>query len=153
MKKLLLLTSATLLAVSSISYAGDGHKEDSKKAKKLLKNLCTSCHVLKGKGVVAPPLIAVKRHVKKAYKNKEDFIERIVDWVEEPDAAIALMPGAIKKFGLMPKLPYDKDDVERIAEYMYEADIAQPKWFKKHFEEKHGKDGMPDTHDKEKHDD
>ncbi len=150
MKKLLLISSAALLAVSSLSFAGDGHKKDSEKGKKLLKSLCLSCHALEGKATIAPPLIAVKRHVKKAYQSEEDFVDRIVDWVEQPDAAIALMPGAIKKFGLMPKLPYDKDDVKKIAKYIYKADIEQPDWFKKHFEQKHGKDDMKKKH-KKKH--
>ncbi len=135
MNKLTLITSASLLLLSSLTHAS----EETQEGKKLLMEMCASCHITQGKAKVAPPLIAVKRHVQKAYKTKEDFVERIVDWVEEPDEAIALMPGAIKKFGLMPQLSYNKDDVKKIAEYIYETDIAEPAWFKKHFEEKHGK--------------
>jgi hypothetical protein len=44
--------------------------------------------------------------VKSAYPQREDFVQQIIDWVEYPDKDVSLMRGAIKKFGLMPKLPY-----------------------------------------------
>ena len=109
----------------------------------LFNQLCVSCHTnYQGKKVegVAPPIFAVVRHVKMAYPEREDFIQQVVDWVDQPDKEVALMQGAIKKFGLMPKLPYSQDDVRKIAEFLYDNKMASPNWFGKHFKEKHLKE-------------
>lgn len=105
--------------------------------------LCLSCHLLskkKGEQSLAPPVFAVKSHVIKAYPEREDFIQTVVDWVEEPNLDTALMPGAIRKFGLMPKLPYAASEVRQAAAYMYDTAFELPEWYKKHYKEKHGED-------------
>ncbi len=131
--KIPLLTTIALALISTPILAKEGEDAYNK--------LCLSCHLItKEKGVkgVAPPIFAVKNHVKKAFPNREDFIQTIVDWVEEPNTDTSLMPGAIKKFGLMPKLPYSESDVRNAAEYIYDTDFVLPKWYKKHYKEKHG---------------
>ncbi|MEH6558373.1 MAG: hypothetical protein V7708_11280 [Oceanicoccus sp.] len=40
------------------------------------------------------------------------------------DKGEPLIPGAVKKFGVMPKLNYDAKDVRTIAEYWYDGDIS-----------------------------
>jgi hypothetical protein len=40
--------------------------------------------------------------------------------VEYPDKDVSLMRGAIKKFGLMPKLPYKQEEVRKVAEFLYD---------------------------------
>jgi hypothetical protein len=46
------------------------------------------------------------------------------------------MRGAIKKFGLMPKLPYKQEEVRKVAEFLYDKKSTLPTWYKKHYEEK-----------------
>ncbi len=102
--------------------------------------LCLSCHLTsktKDTKAIAPPIFAVKTHVKTAYPDREDFIQTIVDWVEDPDADASLMPGAIRKFGLMPKLPYAPSEVRKVAEFIYDTDFNSPNWYKKHYKAKH----------------
>jgi hypothetical protein len=67
-----------------------------------------------------------------------DFTQRIVNWVKEPNAEDVLMPGAIRRFGLMPKLGYSELDVRLIAEYLYDGKTDLPEWYIKHYEEEHG---------------
>ncbi len=38
------------------------------------------------------------------------------------------MYGALKKYGVMAKMPYSKEDVTKIANYMYNAEFETPKW-------------------------
>lgn len=117
--------------------------------KEVYESLCMVCHVSKGKPTIAPPIFAVKNHVIEAHPEREDFVQRIVDWVKKPDADNALMRGAIKKFGLMPPMPQiDDEELLAVAEFLYDTDVELPDWYKKHYKEEHGKE--PETH-KHKH--
>ena len=104
----------------------------------LFDRLCAICHVKQGQPTNAPPVFAVRNHMMRAYPNRQEFVQRIVNWVEEPNADYALMPGAIRKFGLMPKLGYPENDVRLIAEYLYDGKTELPEWYIKHYEEGHG---------------
>lgn len=92
----------------------------------LMQTLCASCHTAAGQPRMAPPVFAVVKHVKRQYPDREDFVRRVTQWVNEPTAEQALMPCAIEKFGVMPKLNYKQQDVRAIAAYWYDSDIASP---------------------------
>ena len=129
-KKYLYLALSLLFSTSGVLAEENGET--------LTLKLCTSCHVLEGKPTTAPPMFAVKIHVKQAYTSRDAFVQRIVDWVEEPDEAITLMPGAVKRFGLMPKLSYKNEDVRKVAEYIYDTDFIVPEWYRIHYKQMHG---------------
>ena len=100
--------------------------------KEVYESACMVCHVSKGKPTIAPPIFAVKNHVIKEHPEREDFIQRIVDWVKKPDADNALMRGAIKKFGLMPPMPQiDDKELQAVAEFLYDTDLELPDWYRK----------------------
>ena len=101
--------------------------------------LCATCHVTKGPPTAAPPIFAVKAHVLEAYPERDAFISYIVQWVNAPDGSNSLMPGAVRRFGLMPKLGYDPAEVRRIAEFLYDTPLSEPAWFRAHFEAEHGR--------------
>ena len=42
----------------------------------------------------------------------------------------------VKRFGVMPKQAFPEETVKQIAEYMFENNIDEPKWFKEHFNKK-----------------
>ena len=131
MKKYYLYLASSLLLFNTSVLAEENGES-------LIMKLCASCHVLEGKPTIAPPIFAVKIHVKRAYTSRDAFVQRIVDWVEDPDEAVTLMPGAVNRFGLMPKLSYKKEDVRKIAEYIYDTEFIVPEWYRKHYEQKHG---------------
>ena len=130
----LLLSAVVLLAaaMSMTSYASED-------AEQVFNQLCGSCHVTSGKPTIAPPVVGMVDHVRAAYPAKEDFVERIVAWVANPNADDALMPGAVRKFGVMPKLPYEPAKVRLVAEYLYDGNRELPEWYVEHYEEEHGK--------------
>ncbi len=84
---------------------------------------CMSCH---GGGQtmgerIAPPIVAVKNHYIKIHTEKEDFINAIVQWVQQPSKEHTLMPGAVNKFGLMPALPISPTRVLRSLDSLLDS--------------------------------
>ena len=120
----------TVILLMSNASANDG--------KELYGQLCASCHAAESNPKVAPPIFAVVDHVRQAYPKREDFISRIIEWVDEPETEVALMPGAIRKFNLMPKLGYSQRDVEEIAEYLFDKDTVLSKEYIEHKKKGHG---------------
>ena len=39
----------------------------------------------------------------------------VADWVEKQDASNSLMPGAIRRFNIMPPIPISRESAEKIA--------------------------------------
>ena len=107
----------------------------------LMKNNCYACHNPKAKShdaIIAPPFVAVKRRYNRQYKNKERFINAVVNWVQNPTEEEALMRGAVREFKVMPKLPLDTKILQKIANYMYKNEMEEPEWFGEHIKEMHG---------------
>lgn len=96
---------------------------------RLLKTYCYVCHnpnVTSHDQMLAPPIMMVKKHYKPAYPNKQDFIDAIVSWVHHPSKEKALMPGAVRKFKIMPPLAYPENDLKIIAEYIFDNEQEKP---------------------------
>lgn len=109
---------------------------------KVYQSACMSCHALAAKeeGGMGPPLFGMKDHVLKAYPERTAFINRIKAWVKAPNPDDALMPGAVKKFGLMPAQPQLSDaDLQAVAEFIYDTDFTRPDWYAAHYQAEHGK--------------
>ncbi|MGB0848829.1 MAG: c-type cytochrome [Thiolinea sp.] len=128
---LLVVGSTTLAASEDVTPIHPGNK--------VYQSACMVCHVAKGKPTIAPPIFAVKNHVIAEYPERDDFIQRVKSWVKAPNEEEALMRGAIRKFGLMPAMPQlSDDDLQAVAEYLFDTNMELPEWYKKHYEEEHG---------------
>ena len=100
------------------------------KGYKLMRQKCFVCHFqkpdpAKKNQMIAPPMLRVQEHYKPVYPNKSDFVEAITDFTNNPTEENTLMPGAIKKFKLMPKLMYDEKELQLIAETLYDMDFGK----------------------------
>ena len=96
------------------------------------KTMCASCHSLDS-GVsnrIAPKVAAIKRHYMFEEPNLSDFKDALISFVNDPSAEKARMKGAIKRFGLMPKMSFDDDTTADIAYYIYHTPLDSPNWFK-----------------------
>ena len=113
--------------------------EQAHPGKLIMETECYSCHNPKASqaNMIAPPMIAVKRHYMDSNTTKKEFTKALILWLNDPEAP-SKMPGAQKKFGKMPYLPYPEETITQIAEYIYDYDIEKPKWFDAHFQEEHG---------------
>jgi mono/diheme cytochrome c family protein len=101
----------------------------------LMEQTCYTCHSPNAsqQNRLAPPMIAVKKHYENA--SEEKFVAEIVSFVMDPTEDKSKMPGAKNRFNLMPKIEYSKENVEKIARYIYKTDIESPEWFEKHYRE------------------
>lgn len=108
--------------------------------KRLMENNCYVCHNPKAseEAMVAPPMIAVKMHYLSDDISKDTFVQRFVDFLKKPSEAHSKMPGAIKRFGLMPYQFYPEETVRQIADYVYDYEIEEPEWFAAHYAQMHG---------------
>ncbi len=145
MKKLFLVVLGLILTVScsdsntNVSHdtaqknvvSNDTAKEKTGPGgKELIKQRCYICHT-QNPGekpedqMIAPPMVGVKNHYMKAYPDKQTFIQKIKEWVKNPSEEKALMPGAVKRWGVMPPLNYPDEELQKIAEIIY--DLPMPR--------------------------
>ncbi len=136
------IASLFLIALScqSEQSADPNAPVDAERAITFMETNCYTCHDPKApeNGRIAPPMIAVKRHYMDVGMDRTQFISHMVDFVDNPTMEKAHLKGAIKKFGLMPKLSYNKNDLSNLAAYIYDNEIEQPEWFEEHYQQ-HGK--------------
>ncbi|NNG10837.1 MAG: DUF3365 domain-containing protein [Arenibacter sp.] len=127
--------------VDTTSKEGSFDKASTHPGKKIIETECYLCHspTASEASMIAPPMIAIKKHYLHATTTKKEFIAALVDWINDPKIEKSKMPGALKRFGIMPYQPYPKETIVQIAEYMYENEIAKPEWFNDHFQQEHKK--------------
>jgi len=95
----------------------------------LMVQKCFICHFekpdpSKKESMIAPPMIRIQEHYKPSYPTKDKFTEAIIDWVNNPSEKNTLMPGAIRKFNLMPNLHYGDQDLLLISEALFATDFG-----------------------------
>jgi cytochrome c553 len=112
-------------------------------AKELMEKHCYLCHssnAAEEGGRIAPPMVAIKaRYIDKEGFGRDEFIQHVSEFVANPTEDKALMYGAVRKFGVMPKQTFPDSAVIKIAAYMFDYKIEEPSWFKEHWQG-HGND-------------
>jgi len=99
------------------------------KGYELMKTNCFVCHMEKPdpskRGqMIAPPMLRVQEHYKPSYPDKDEFVKAIKAWVNNPTEDKVMMPGAVRKFNLMPKIAIADKDLQLIAETLYSIDFG-----------------------------
>ena len=122
--------------ITIVFALGTGSVQGDNDGRSLFMALCAGCHAVDSPPTAAPPIFAVKRHLINRYPDKASFVNRIESWVANPDHKRALMPGAVRRFGLMPKLTYERVQVRKVAEYIYDTEFAPPRG--RHHQRQHG---------------
>lgn len=98
----------------------------------LLKTNCFNCHNPDmGESRVAPPLFKVREHYYDEETTKEEFVAAIINFINYPTEENSIMPGAVRNFGLMPKMSFKEEDLQLIAEYLYDNDVSSDEWYAK----------------------
>lgn len=144
MKKIsIVLASIVLFSCQNKKDTYEPVKENAKiseilESKKLMETHCYLCHspnAAENEGRIAPPMVAIKaRYIDKEGYNREEFISELTSFVKNPTEDKALMFGAVKKHGLMPKQAFPEGSLEKIAAFLYDYQIEEPSWFKEHWE-------------------
>ena len=112
----------------------------------LLERNCFSCHSPEADPDkrVAPPMVAIKRHYIDENTSRADFTQALTAFVQQPTEENVRMPGALQRFGLMPKMDFEEAELRAIAYYIYETELEAPDWFEEHYQkerEKHRRAG------------
>jgi len=143
MKNLIYLTAITLLfsltacnkkakevkETANVVEAVQTTKTNLSDGYNLMKQNCFVCHMEKPdpskRGqMIAPPMLRVQEHYKPSYPNKKEFVNAIITWVKNPSEDKVMMPGAVRKFNLMPKIEIKDADLKLIAETLYDIDFG-----------------------------
>ncbi len=143
---------AFLLIASSILSCNQNKKADSQNTtqnslseadilsgKVLMEANCYVCHspsAPEKEGRIAPPMIGIKMHYTEDSETRDQFINEIVAFTENPTKQAAKLHGAVERFGVMPKQQFPADVVQKIAAFMYDYEIEEPTWFKEHIKGK-----------------
>jgi len=101
----------------------------------LLKTKCYACHNPNSASqdvIIAPPMSAIKKRYSRLYNSKEEFVNAVTDWAMNPVEENAIMRGAVMQFKTMPKQVFDKEELQKIATYMFENELEQPEWCEDH---------------------
>lgn len=144
MQKVFFIPLAVLLFFSNCQNQSESPQTNSEKMQQgfaILQNNCFSCHSPDANmgQRLAPPMEAVKRHYISEDMAEEVFTDAIVGFLLDPAEDKSKMPGALQRFGLMPKMSYSEEDYRAIAHYMYHTALEAPEWFEAHYEAEHGK--------------
>ena len=96
-----------------------------------MEQYCYACHnpTAPHDERLGPPMIAIKKHYISEEISKEEFTNDMLNWLSDPSEEKSKMPGAVRRFGVMPKQVFPEDVVRKISDYMYDHDIEQPEWF------------------------
>ncbi|WP_232771598.1 hypothetical protein [Tenacibaculum sp. Bg11-29] len=116
-------------------------KEKEHPGKKLMETNCYVCHnpTATSEDRIAPPMVAIKKHYIKNNTTKEEFINSMQNWIENPTKENVKMFEAVKRFGLMPKQTFPDETIKVISDYMFDNEIKQPSWFENHYNKEKGK--------------
>jgi mono/diheme cytochrome c family protein len=92
---------------------------------------CFSCHQPdpSSSSGIAPPMADIKTAYLGEGRTIEIFTKELDKFLQNPSAEISKMPDAVKKYGLMPKLSFSKEQVTEIAKYIYHTPIEDKSWF------------------------
>jgi cytochrome c551/c552 len=105
-----------------------------------LERNCMNCHQASQKlnTAIAPDLTEIKLIYLEKHDTKAEFILNMKAFINHPTVESSLMPEAIDKYGLMPKLSYKDGDLTTMIGVIYENDFSSVEWEKMWLEYKSG---------------
>lgn len=88
----------------------------------LLETSCLYCHTIgtPKEKEVAPNMQVIRDVYKSVYPTKSDFIDSFVNFTVKPSKELSIMQSAIDQYGLMEDAGHTKEDVEDIADYLFD---------------------------------
>ena len=116
-----------------------------RKGQRLYELYCMNCHKAPNNANepepsqrLAPPAFAVADHYRKGFPDTLERIAAIKNFTANPSVEDALMPGAVRRFGLMARMPLPEDQLEAVSIFLGTAEFVEPAWYQGHYVEEHG---------------
>lgn len=96
---------------------------------------CVNCHSPQAglENGVAPPMNAVKHHYLRAYQDSAKFVSGLTRFLALPDAKSARMKRAVEKYGPMPGMGLNEEEMRNVAAYIYVSTLEQKDWHSTQF--------------------
>ena len=115
-------------------YLTAGLNYEQAEAEKLYTGKCMICHGVgtSEETAIAPPMASIKRRYLREFRSKEDFVKGMVSFSENPTDDKAMMFNAMATFNVMPKLGYKKEELVKIAAFIFDTEIIMPDWHENH---------------------
>ena len=103
----------------------------------LMESSCFTCHSPNAslESRIAPPMEAIKKHYIQENTSLETFTKALITFIHNPSVENSKMPGAVDRFGLMPKISFSEAEIRKMAQYIYHTELEKPDWFDKHYQE------------------
>jgi hypothetical protein len=89
---------------------------------------CFSCHHPLDENAIAPGMNQIKLAYQKQFQEKDSFLFGLYSFLQHPMAATSLMPEALNKFGLMPKMSVDSVALMEALTYIFQTDLDSKEW-------------------------
>lgn len=88
----------------------------------LLESACLYCHRIEDypEEEVAPKMQVIRDVYKGTYPDRQAFIDAFVKFSVQPSEELSIMQSAIDQYGLMEDAGHTKDDIEDIADYLFD---------------------------------
>lgn len=93
--------------------------------KELYEKHCVACHKIELNSTanpIAPAIFAIQLHYKPMYPDVAEFEKAMVEFLKHPTVEKSLMPGAVKKFGVMPLIQFPDNELSEIAKYIFSVE-------------------------------
>ncbi len=127
---LFILAVASLLVSCEENGSVEKHTKVEKtheheRAKELIENKCSACHNpdIPEASMMAPTFATIKQKYRNTTADKADFIAHFTAFVEDPSRDKALLKRAVEKYGLMAREGTKRNDIKKIAKYIYTTDL------------------------------
>jgi len=141
MKKIIVLVSAiSLIGLLSNCHSssdkdkaqpegGNEHKDI--QAFRLLDNSCFFCHSPGDErpNAPAPAIAEIRKHYITSAVSEEQFTKDLIRYLSGPADSLSKIPGAVKKYGLMPKMSHTPEQLATISHYLYQYPVGEKDWF------------------------
>ncbi len=107
------------------------NQELSMKGFGVLEKNCFSCHSPKVNinEKIASSMAEIKVGFSQSFDNEKDFSKAIVNYVQNPSKKNTYVKEAYKKYGVMPKMEFSKEELEAVGHFLYHSDINNSEWF------------------------
>lgn len=141
MKKTVITAFSVLLGLLFLQSCGrnaepitveeESTKVDEQVALKLMSQTCFTCHNpdMEIDNRVAPPLFKIREHYLDDETTQDEFVKNITYFINNPTEENSIILGAVRNFGLMPKMTFKDEDIKLIAAYLFENDVASDEWY------------------------
>ncbi|MBO6793565.1 MAG: hypothetical protein JJ895_06625 [Balneolaceae bacterium] len=101
-------------------------------AKEHIETVCYVCHspTAAPDDRLAPPLEIAKRNYLAKTDSREEFVDKMVQFILMPTAEQAMLHSDVEQYGIMDPVGFSEQDVREIAEYIYDNKLEKPSWLK-----------------------